>query len=58
MGEKGGKAAGGGTMNKDAPADIDESENKPEGGRQAVAVYFLPVCFIFYFFFLTILCPE
>ena len=45
-------------MNKDAPADIDESENKPEGGRQAVAVYFLPVCFIFYFFFLTILCPE
>lgn len=41
MGEKGGKAAGGGTINKDVPADIDESEDKPEdkpeGGRQAVA---------------------
>lgn len=37
MGEKGGKAAGGGTMSKDAPADIDESEDKPEGSRQAVA---------------------
>ncbi len=24
-------------MSKDAPADIDESEDKPEGSRQAVA---------------------
>lgn len=36
MGEKEGKAARGGTMNKDVPADIDESEDKPEGSRQAV----------------------
>lgn len=58
MGEKGGKAAGGGTMNKDAPADIDESENKPEGADRRLRSLFLPVCYIFYSFFLTILCPE
>ena len=40
MGEKGGKAAGGGTINKDVPADIDESEDKPEGSRQAVCAVF------------------